>query len=92
MLKSNLSKQAAKTLSKLPLKQAKQIARKISQLQLNPKPQDTKKLINSDYLRVDSGEYRIIYLINNEQNSLDILLIDKRNDGEVYKHFKNLIK
>jgi mRNA interferase RelE/StbE len=90
MLKINPSKRVEKSLRTLPLKHAKQIARKISELRLNPHPQDAKKLANSLWLRADSGEYRIIYKVNEPEETLDIVLIGKRNDGEVYRDFKNL--
>lgn len=87
MLKINLSKKAEKFLRGLQKKQAKQIARKLSELRLNPNPQDARKVLS---LRVDSGEYRIIYAVNSEENSADISLIGKRNDDEVYRDLKNI--
>lgn len=90
MLKINLSKQAEKFLRNIPPKHAKQIAKKLVQLRLDPKPQDVKKLINSVYLRVDSGEYRIIYLLNEKTGILEIVIIGKRNDGQVYRKLNNL--
>ena len=86
MLKINLSKDSEKFLKKLPPKHGKQIAQKITALRENPKPNDSKLLKNSSYLRADIGEYRIIYSV--EDNTLKIFLIGKRNDDEVYKRFK----
>ena len=86
MLKLNLSRQAAKFIKKLPPKQAKQIARKIVELRNNPYPHDSISLKGYPYRRTDIGEYRIIYYI--EANILEILIIGKRNDDEVYKKLK----
>lgn len=86
MLRLNLSKKAKKFLSNLPFKQANQIARKIGMLMLDPSPQDSKKLVGQAFYRVDSGEYRIIYDFDTE--ILEVILIGKRNDGEVYKKLK----
>lgn len=51
----------------------------------NPYPQDIKKIKieGKEYLRVDSGEYRIIYRTTTAV--LTLVLIDKRNDDRVYK-------
>lgn len=89
MLKINLSRQAAKRLKKLPEKHAKQVATKITELILNPYPQDSLKLKGYPYHRADIGEYRIIYYV--EDQTLEILLIEKRNDDEVYKQLKRMI-
>ena len=83
MLKINLSKDTVKFLKKLPAKQAKQIAKKIMELRENPFLNDTKKLQGVPYLRADSGEFRIIYFV--KQETLHVVLVGKRNDGEVYK-------
>ena len=79
MLKINLSRQATKRLKKLPDKHAKQVATKITELRTNPYPQDSLKLKGYSYHRADIGEYRIVYRV--EEQTLEILLIDKRNDG-----------
>lgn len=89
MLKINLSRQATKKLQKLPPKQGKQIATKINELKINPYPQDSLKLKGYSYHRVDMGEYRIVYHV--EDQILEILLIEKRNDSEVYKKLKRKV-
>ena len=80
-----LSKRSVKFIEKLPSKQARQIKTKILSLKVNPFPQDTKKLINDsrNRHRVDCGEYRIIYSLEEKIVSID--LVGKRNDNEVYK-------
>jgi mRNA interferase RelE/StbE len=37
--------------------------------------------------RVDQGEYRILYTIDDENQLVDVFRIGKRNDGEVYRNF-----
>jgi mRNA interferase RelE/StbE len=86
MLKFNLSRQASKFIKTLPLKQAKQIAVKIVELRNNPYPHDSILLKGYPYRRTDIGEYRIIYHV--EAEILQILIIGKRNDDEVYKQLK----
>ena len=88
MLKINLSKRSEKFLKNLPPKQAKQIVHKLMALRLNSDSHDTSKLKNSDYLRTDVGEYRIIHYVNLE--TLNVVLIGKRNDDEIYRQLKRL--
>jgi mRNA interferase RelE/StbE len=86
MLNIDFSSNAIKFLKKLSGKPAKQIKKKMTDLQRNPYPQDSSKLVGYPYHRVDQGEYRIIYLVNDE--TLEIKAVGKRNDDEVYKKLK----
>jgi len=83
MLDLNFSAQAIKFLKKLSGKPAKQIKKKIEELRMNPYLQDSAKLVAYPFHRTDSGEYRIIYLVNGD--TLEIKIVGKRNDDEVYK-------
>jgi len=87
MLKPILSKNSVAFLAKRPPKHARQITGKIIGLCEEPHPPDSKLLHGSPegYLRADVGEYRIIYLI--EGDNLEVHLIGKRNDDEVYRRF-----
>ncbi|MCZ0903704.1 type II toxin-antitoxin system RelE/ParE family toxin [Microcoleus sp. HI-ES] len=70
---------------------AAQIAKKVLALNVDPLPNDSKQLIGyPGYYRVDSGEYRIIYRFNTEEDLVEILLVGKRNDDEVYKKLERL--
>lgn len=96
MMKVNFTKRAADFARSLQQKPARQIAAKIAQLRINPRPQDCKKLHGSDFLRVDSGEYRIVYWVSTDPDAetgqgeptLNIDAIGKRNDDEVYRRAK----
>lgn len=88
MLKINISRKVAKYLKKLPPKQAKQALKKIMALRETPFPNDSKKLVNYSFHRVDIGEYRLIYYV--KKNVLNLVLLGKRNDGEIYKKLKRL--
>ena len=82
-----IAKTAEKDLLELPAKQFAQVAKKIFSLQGDPKPQDCKQLKGyPDGYCVDQGEYRILYIIDDELPMVDIFRIGKRNDGEVYRH------
>ena len=91
MLKLDLSRHAEKFLKKLVPKHAQQIAVRIRSLQQNPLPQDRSALKGrlGEYLRANSGEYRIIYEIVGD--TLYVVLVGKRNDGDVYRRMKRMI-
>jgi len=68
---------------------AAQIAKKVMALNVDPMPSDTKELSGyPDYYRVDSGEYRIAYRFDLQEDLVEVLLVGKRNDDEVYKQLK----
>jgi mRNA interferase RelE/StbE len=80
-----IGKPAVKSLKALELKPFKQVMVKILSLQSDPKPQDCKALKGyPGGYRVDQGEYRILYTI--EENTISIFRVGKRNDGEVYRN------
>lgn len=83
MLKLDMTNEAIAFLNILPGKQFKQIVSMVFDLLKNPFPQDSRVLNGYPYRRVDFGEYRVVYQVNDE--SLQILVIGKRNDDEVYK-------
>lgn len=82
-----LSKSAREPIQSLAPKQAKQVAVKVFSLAVDARPNDSKQLKGADgeYLRVDSGEFRIIYRIDDD--TVMISDIGKRNDDEVYRRF-----
>lgn len=88
MLQINISNQAQKFLKTAHPKHSKQMSKKIIALRTNPAPNDYKKISGYPFLRVDSGEYRIVYTFN--KTTLEIILIGKRNDDQAYKNLKTL--
>ncbi|MCU0534215.1 MAG: type II toxin-antitoxin system RelE/ParE family toxin [Hydrococcus sp. Prado102] len=71
---------------------AAQIAKKVLSLNIDPLPADSKQLSGySGYYRVDSGEYRIIYQFNPDEDLVEVILVGKRNDDEVYKQLERLL-
>lgn len=96
MLKILFSKNSQKFLQKLTQKKhLKQIQIKIQKLlQDDPYPSDYKHLLGElkGYLRVDIGEYRIIYKVETAPNYLKIILVGRRNDSEAYKQAKRIMK
>ncbi|HEC36145.1 MAG TPA: type II toxin-antitoxin system RelE/ParE family toxin [Anaerolineae bacterium] len=71
-----------------PAKLHRQITLKIFLLQANPRPQDCKK-VGIGY-RVDVGEHRILYTVDNEERIVRVELVGPRNDEEVYRLVRRL--
>jgi mRNA interferase RelE/StbE len=74
-------------------KKLRQIFMKILSLRRSPFPQDAKKLENFSYrglsgYRVDQGEYRIIYAVDEKKKTVIVGLILNRNED--YKELKGL--
>ncbi len=71
---------------------AAQIAKKVLALNVNPLPADSKELKGySNYYRVDSEEYRIVYRFKADEDLVEVILVGKRNDDEVYKKLERLL-
>jgi mRNA interferase RelE/StbE len=66
-----------------PAKIHRQITVKIFWLQVDPRPPDCKR-IGIGY-RVDQGEYRIFYTVDDEKKMVTVELVGPRNDDEIYK-------
>ena len=85
MLRLDLTADALKFLHGIERKHAGQIALRLLQLLAAPDAPDVKTLKGAlrDYRRATAGEYRIIFFVESEL--LRVVLIDRRNDDEVYK-------
>lgn len=83
MLRLNLTHDALSFLESVPGKQYKQVVGAMFDLLKNPEPHDSSALRGYPYRRVDMGEYRIVYRVQEED--LQIVVIGKRNDNDVYR-------
>lgn len=71
---------------------AAQIAKKALSLNINPLPTDSKQLKGyPGYYRVDCGEYRIVYRFKPKEDLVEVILVGKRNDDDVYKKLERLL-
>jgi mRNA interferase RelE/StbE len=71
---------------------AAQIAKKVLALNIEPLPNDSKQLKGyPGFYRVDSGEYRIVYRFQPDEDLVEVILVGKRNDDEVYQQLKQLL-
>ena len=84
MYKITFSKQADKTLRRMPRNTAKNIAEKIKELIANPKRMtNVKKLTDHPGYRLRIGNWRVVYTINENEVLIHVVKIKSR--GEVYK-------
>jgi mRNA interferase RelE/StbE len=93
MLTLDLKPRAKKFIESLPPKHKRQVKDSILSLQDDPMPHDAKKLLGyKNYTRVDIGEYRIIYRYENKEDLIIVVLVGKRNDDEIYRIAKRILK
>lgn len=86
-----LSKQALRSLKAIPPKHARQIFDRIEKLANDSSSVPSVQLEGFPrFRRAKSGEYRIIFSVEDEVLRLLVLRIGKRNDGEVYDNLENL--
>jgi len=74
---------AQKDLDKLPDKELKRIASRLEQLRINPRPIGVQKLSDEEGYRLRSGNYRILFIINDKIKNIFIFRIKHRK--EAYK-------
>ena len=80
-------------LAGLQPKHAAQVAKKALALGKEPLPHDSQGLAGyPDLRRGDVGEYRIVYRHRADADVVEILLVAKRNDDEVYQRLKRLLR
>ena len=84
MYKITFSKKADKALRRMPHNIALTIGKKIKELANDPNGmRNVKRLTNHPGYRLRVGDWRIIYIIN--ENELLIHIINIKTRGEVYK-------
>jgi mRNA interferase RelE/StbE len=81
-----LSKRADKVLSKIPKLQKTRLINAIEELGVNPRPFGYIKLTLSPYYRIRVGNYRILYLVEDDvRKVVNIDYVLKRNE-RTYKN------
>lgn len=81
--KISFTRQSKKDLADLPKSEFKKIEVAIAKLADNPRPSKSKKLTGRDGWRIRVGDYRVIYLI--EDNNLVVIVVEIGHRKEVYK-------
>lgn len=76
------TRRAQKDFGRLTPRIAGQVRRKIEKLSENPRPQDAKRVrAMAGLLRVDSGEYRILFRVNDPEETVAIERIRHRREA-----------
>ena len=89
MKQLRMTKSAVDLLNTLPPKHHKPVVTQLFRLLSVPYPTDSKKLTGyKELMRVNCGEYRIIYRV--EEETVNVPLIGKWNDNEIYKLLERL--
>ena len=79
-----LNKQVRKKdLPRVPSKTRQRIVDMIEKLQVNPRPPGVEKLTNREEYKLRSGNYRILYVVDDPKRTVEIRAI--RHRGEAYK-------
>jgi mRNA interferase RelE/StbE len=71
---------AEKDMDKLPSLIFSRISRKILSLEDCPRPRGIKKLGDREEYRVRVGDYRVLYTIDDRENSITVLAVKHRRD------------
>ncbi len=75
-----------KFLDRLPNKQYQQIDRRLVMLKTEPRPHDSIQLTDRNKeRRLDVGEYRVLYEIDDEVRIVNVFKIAARKDKRLYK-------
>jgi mRNA interferase RelE/StbE len=78
--KIEIKKSAVKELNNLPANDLKRIIQKIQNLAYNPRPPSCKKLTGEEKYRIRSGNYRILFIIEDDILIIYIVKIGHRRD------------
>jgi mRNA-degrading endonuclease RelE of RelBE toxin-antitoxin system len=84
----HIEERVIKEMQGYPPKIYKQVMRRVVGLQFNPRPHDSKKV--GEGYRVDIGEYRIFYIVDDPGRMVSVLVVGSRNDAAIYKQAKRL--
>jgi mRNA interferase RelE/StbE len=77
------SKELSKLSKRIQPKQLQRIQATIEALSGDPRPPQSESVENTDYLRVRTGDYRIVYLV--EEEILTVIIIRIGHRKEVYR-------
>jgi len=90
MYRLSVDQDVVKEIKRYPPKQFKQVVMKLLSRQSDPRPHDCRKLAGYEGpgYRVDQGEHRILYEVDDEAEHVTVFLIGHRKD--VYKRLGRL--
>lgn len=82
MYKVKANKNAVKEIKKLPKDIQILVLKKIRKLSLTPRPRGVRKIVGEEKLwRLRIGDYRLVYIIDDTAEEIEILYVRKREDA-----------
>jgi mRNA interferase RelE/StbE len=75
-----LVRSAEREIEGLPLALRRLVARRISRLAEDPRPQGSLKLAGDDKYRVRQGDHRIVYTVEDETRTVIVFRVAHRSD------------
>lgn len=82
MYEVNLERRAERDLKKLPAIEFQRVILKIKMLAGHPRPTNCRKIsISKNDWRIRIGDYRVIYEINDTENTVNIMRVRHRRDA-----------
>jgi len=76
-----VERSASKRFARIHPKHAAQIAKRLKELQETPRPHDSIQLKGTRDFRLDVGEYRVLYEIDYEAQTVRVFRIMQRGEG-----------
>jgi mRNA interferase RelE/StbE len=76
-------KSAERELRKVPKADLQRITHRIKDLAASPRPSGSEKLAGQDSYRIRQGDYRVVYIVDDDQRLIEIIKIGHRR--EVYR-------
>jgi mRNA interferase RelE/StbE len=70
-----------KEMEDLPKAIQSRISTRILSLENNPRPRNTKKLSQRDEYRLRVGDYRILYTVNDSDNTVTVVAVNHRREA-----------
>jgi mRNA interferase RelE/StbE len=74
---------AAKELGRLPKKDLRRVVGRIRGLASDPRPHGCEKLSAQERYRIRQGDYRVVYSIDDDDRTVEVVKIGRRN--EIYR-------
>ena len=71
---------AEREMASLPKAVRHIVSKKILGLETNPRPQGCKKLSGRQEYRVRVGDYRVLYVVNDAAESIEVVAVGNRKD------------
>jgi mRNA interferase RelE/StbE len=71
---------AVKELEAVPAKDRRKVAAKIQALAVDPRPRGSEKLSGQERYRLRQGDYRVVYAIDDDAQTVLVVKVGKRRD------------